>query len=250
MKKYRASRRVIIAGALLLPMMVIAQEAERESETLPPPGKPIATTGTVGYAPEYKAPREGFPVAGSGGSRGAEQSVVLWVLTPEDAGLTTQEQPSLYWYTSQPTSYPIELILIEVQAIEPILRTRINSPSQASIQRIRLADYGVRLKTGSLYRWFIAIVPDPARRSKDILAGGFIELVEAPAALRTRLAEAGPTRAAVVYADEGIWYDALSSISDLIDAAPQDATLRAQRAALLEQVQLQEAADFDRRAAR
>jgi len=107
----------------------------------------------------------------------------------------------------------------------------------------------VRLKTGSLYRWYIALVPD-SNRSKDILAGGLIERIELAGALRARVNQASKAELPFVYADEGIWYDALSSISDTIDADPNNSNLRAQRASLLEQVQLQEIADFDRRAAR
>jgi hypothetical protein len=50
-----------------------------------------------------------------------------------------------------------------------------------------------------------------------------------------------------LYAEAGLWYDALSLLSERIEAAPTDADLRRQRAALLEQVGLRQAAEFDRR---
>ena len=63
--------------------------------------------------------------------------------------------------------------------------------------------------------------------------------------MRTRLSHAGVAQAAFIYAEEGIWYDAISAISDMIDAAPNDSLLRRQRASLLKQVRLQEVAEFE-----
>jgi hypothetical protein len=43
-----------------------------------------------------------------------------------------------------------------------------------------------------------------------------------------------------VLAEAGIWYDALDSLSMQIEAAPENENLRAQRAALLDQVGLED----------
>jgi Flp pilus assembly protein TadD len=53
-----------------------------------------------------------------------------------------------------------------------------------------------------------------------------------------------------LYAESGIWYDAIDDLSRLISAEPDNRRLREQRAALLEQVGLREAAEFDRAAGR
>src|SRR6185437_9555217 len=119
---------------------------------------------------------------------------------------------------------------------KPLLEANIKLPIQAGIQRIRLSDYNVVLKVGTQYRWHIAMIPDPKNRAKDSVAGGFIERIDASESLRVRLAQTETTQQASVYAAEGIWYDALSALSESIDAAPGDANLRIKRASLLEQV--------------
>jgi hypothetical protein len=106
------------------------------------------------------------------------------------------------------------------------------------MHRVRLADYGVRLEAGVVYRWFVAVVPDEGRRSRDILAGGTIERVEIGDELRAKLAQAGNADLPFLYAEAGLWYDALAAISDLIEATPHDPELRTQRASLLTQVGL------------
>ena len=113
------------------------------------------------------------------------------------------------------------------------------------MQRVRLADYGMRLSVGVPYRWSVALVVDPDNRSRDVIAGGVIERIAPPTELRAKLARAGKTRAPYLYAEAGLWYDALAAISDLIDAAPNDQVLRQERASLLEQVGLPQIADLD-----
>ena len=86
-------------------------------------------------------------------------------------------------------------------------------------------------------------VPDPDDRSKDIRAGGLIERIEIPESVRSKLAQAEKEEIPRIYAEAGIWYDALMAISDLIDVRPEDGVLRKQRSALLEQVGLSEVAE-------
>jgi hypothetical protein len=77
-----------------------------------------------------------------------------------------------------------------------------------------------------------------------------IELQPASADLSAKLGKTPKAKQAFVLAEEGIWYDALAGLSDRIDAAPKDLSLRKQRAALLDQVGLNEAAEFDLKEAR
>jgi hypothetical protein len=160
------------------------------------------------------------------------------VLAPDHSGLTVREQPSLYWVISNPTSLAVELTITDPRTAEPLLETKIPGPIRAGLHRVRLEDHGVRLDTGVSYRWYVAVIPDARRRSKDILAGGIIERVEPTAELRDRVAGARPEELPSVYAEAGFWYDALAVSSELIERSPGEEGLRRQRAALLSQVGL------------
>jgi hypothetical protein len=160
------------------------------------------------------------------------------VLAPDHSGLTTHEQPSLYWVISNPTVLAVEVTLMDPRAAEPLLETRIPGPIQAGLHRVRLNDYGVKLEPGVPYRWYVAVIPDAGRRSKDILAGGIIERVEPAADLQERLARGRPEELASIYAEAGFWYDALAASSEAIEHSPGEEGLRQQRAALLSQVGL------------
>jgi hypothetical protein len=167
--------------------------------------------------------------------------VFVVALAPDHPGRTTEAQPSLYWYLSRPTPRDIEVTVIESSAVKPLLEKKLPAPGQAGVQRINLAEHGVTLETGKRYQWFVSLVLDPQARSKDIVAGGVIERVAAPAGLQ----DADRTRAQAL-AQHGLWYDALNAISEQIAANPADPRLRQHRAALLDQIGLTEVARLER----
>jgi len=197
----------------------------------------------------YKPPKRGAPGGREGaGTRGFGRLLpTLAVLAPQDhTGLTVQEQPVLYWYLSQETRHPVEVILTDRQSVKPLLAVRLDPPLRPGMQRVPLVDYNIRLAPGVLYKWSVSLVPDPAQRSRDVMTAGTIERIELPNELRGQLAQANKITSARLYATAGIWYDAIAALSELIDTAPQDTTLQQQRAAVLEQEGLTAAAAYDR----
>jgi hypothetical protein len=241
----------IVMGAIILftPLSGLALDEQKEEST--DPGHETNNKQAVSRSsmPVYKPPLRGAPASRiGGGTRGIGSDMpVLAALVPDHTGLTIGDQPSLYWYISEPTNHFVEFTLIDEQSIQPLAEKRIPAPVQAGVHCVRLADYGLHLSPGKKYRWFVALVPDPDRRSKDLIAGGTIELVAFPKTVRAKVSEAKRADTPHIYAEAGIWYDALSAISEMIDAAPNDPALRQKRASLLEQVGLGEVVDKESR---
>lgn len=195
--------------------------------------------------PTYKPPSRGAPSTRVGGGTrsmppAARQIVVF---APDHTGLTTRAQPSLYWYLSKPATTRVEITSINRQAENLLLGLSVASPSSAGVQKLDLANHGVRLQPGVQYRWHVSLALDPLQRSNS----GAIERIEASPELAKRLQATPRAGQGTVYAEEGIWYDAMASIGDLIEQFPNDAALRTQRASLLEQIGLKEAAASDLR---
>jgi hypothetical protein len=192
----------------------------------------------------YKPPLRGTPAGRvGGGTRGAteRESFSLLVLAPDHVGYTVREQPCLYWYISKPTTLPVEVTIIERNGVKPVLEKVIKGPEKGGIQSVCLADHGVTLRRNTQYKWFITLVTDADQRSKDILAGGIISLADPTPALTEKLkGNSAGMAATAVYAEEGFWYDALDTISRMINSSPDSTDLRTQRAVLLEQVGLAE----------
>jgi len=272
---------VVIVLALLIPLTVVAAEKQKsssEKQTIKAPQthptaykvdkKHVNNVDSKGASPNdnsaalqkqsnrlskpekmpiYRPPLRGAPAGRvAGGTRGLnKKSSYLCTLVPEHVGLTTEVQPRLYYFLSTGTDLPLEFTIIKKDAIYPLLETRIRPPHTAGIHVICLADSGKCLKQGNQYKWFVALVPDEKHRSKDILAAGAIELVAVQPEFKEILQKANNVEAASIYAEKGIWYDALTSISAAIAKKPDDAILAGQRAFLLEQVGLLEAARYE-----
>ncbi|MGH3372726.1 MAG: DUF928 domain-containing protein, partial [Nocardioidaceae bacterium] len=158
----------------------------------------------------------------------------------DHSGLTVSEQPSLYWFISTETSAPVELTLTDPRTTQPVLELRIAPPVKPGVHRVRLGDHGVKLAPAVAYRWYVSVVSDSGRRSRDVVAGGAIQRADPSPGLSVRLSRAPPDELPFIYAEAGFWYDAVAAVSDLIEARPDDAVLRKQRAALMAQVGLPE----------
>jgi hypothetical protein len=227
---------VSIALALVMILLPTIPLEAQQKPTEPSTGVKASTE------PVYKPPMRGAPGGRvGGGTRGTgREAFVLSVLAPAHTGLTTSEQPELFWYISSSSSYPVELTVVDPQKADPLLELRIEPPVAAGFHKVRLADHGVRLAPGVSYNWYVAVVPDAGRRSKDILAGGSIERVSPPDGLKAKIAQAQKSDVPSVYAEAGLWYDAVAALGELIDRAPTDRGLLDQRSALLRQVGLPE----------
>ncbi len=194
----------------------------------------------IAPVPVYKPPQFGAPGGRvGGGTRGVgDESLVMAALVPNHVALTMKEQPTLYWYLSKSAAYPFEFAISEVNSVNPLVAKRIAKPDHAGIYAVRLKDYGLELKPDVTYRWFVAMVPDPERRSKDIIAGGMIKRVAMPAEMQAKLSGADRNGAISLYGEQGIWYDLFMNVSEALDEKPGDKDLQAFRSALLQQVGL------------
>jgi Domain of Unknown Function (DUF928) len=232
--------RVAIASLALFSVTVIAPPTPGDAQQKPPSGTAAPDAKASASAPVYKPPLRGAPGGRvGGGTRGTgREAFILSVLAPAHTGLTTSEQPVLYWFISSPSSHPVELTLVDPQKSDPLVELRIEPPVAAGVHRVRLAEHGVRLAPAVPYNWYVAVMPDTGRRSKDILAGGTVERVALPDDLATKVSRTPKSDLPSLYAGAGLWYDAMTALNDLIDEAPQNQALRAQRSALLRQVGL------------
>ena len=232
----------LIIAAAFLTTHAAAQTAAEPAKPAPPAKK----RSLFDYTPP-KNVTTGTRIDGDGGSRGkGEKLPSLYVLAPNHTALTTREQPSLFWYQTAAANTHFELTLTEPKNPKPLLKVATDK-ADGGIHRVSLAKHNVTLKPGVSYKWTIAWVPDPANRSQDVIASGAIQRIEPDAKLTAALADAKGLEKAAVYAQHGIWYEALETVSNEIDAAPKNKDLHAQRAALLDQAGLKDAAASERR---
>jgi hypothetical protein len=192
--------------------------------------------GDAMAAPVYKPPMRGAPAGGIGGATRGDKEVQL--LVPNHTARTISDQPNLYWYLAKPVTARIKLTIARGDEEQPFFYKELQV-AKAGINVIRLADYGVPLQRDLKYEWCIITEMDEHC--------GTVSVVAPPPQLQAKLKTAGAGKAYYVYAEEGLWYDALRAISEMIEASPDKKDLRADRAALLEQVGLTDAADAEKK---
>lgn len=167
----------------------------------------------------------------------------VYVLAPETgAGTTTREQPTLYWYISEPTQRKVKLSLTPLSGTsrfpKPLVVVELNGVEKPGIQALDLSaakgpdGAPVKLEKGGRYRWAVVASISETERAKNPYAGCTLARVDAPPALADA-ASAGGLQAAAAYAEAGVWYDALAALSRAIEAEPDDKSLREARRELL-----------------
>jgi hypothetical protein len=183
-----------------------------------PPNRPPTQSSPPSQS-IYKKPAlpfVGVPSSRIGGaSRGDANDLLVAVFAPDHIGLTSRDQPKLYWYLSKPVMTRIDITLTDDASAQPLLETTVEASSEGGIQSIDLSRYGVRLRPGVPYNWSVAVVNNPDQRSMDIVASGLILFRELPPDVQNRLAQASDREKSAVYGHAGYWYDMVQALEEL-----------------------------------
>jgi hypothetical protein len=149
-------------------------------------------------------------------------------------GLSFSASPRLWWRLDGPTEYAIQLTIVDDNAIDPVLRIEIPGPHPAGLNAIDLSQKHLALETGVDYRWFVALVVDPERPSRNPVSEGSIRVVEDSDARRGSVASADSASRGHSLAEQGIWYDAYDFFSTMADEHPEAPAISRHRDSLLE----------------
>ena len=225
-----------IAAVLAAPTSSVAQD-----QTTPPAREQAASQ------PVYRPPPRGAPGGRVGGaSRGTIKVTAplptIQLLAPEGhAGLTTNPAPTLYFFVSQPVGWPTQFTISAPGRPSPLVEVNILAPTGAGIYAVRTADYHVRLEPGVVYTWSISVIINPKSRSRDIVASASLLRTVPDPVMESALRAASTSERAVMFAQAGLWYDAVAAAAD-IGALDRHAALDA----LMNEVGLTEPARYDR----
>jgi hypothetical protein len=240
-----------LAAAILLGTVTVVSGAEEQGKATKD-ARQADKRATVRLAVNYRPPlRDDSRVMAGAGSRTADgKTARLEALVPDHVGLTTNAQPVLYWYASTPVDVNVEISLVNKGEAASLLMTVVDSRNVAGIHQLDLSDHKISLQPEVLYQWSVAAVSGEGGHPENIVASGIIEHMEPGEGLRNRIRKVRGIALVEVYAYEGLWYDALESISSMIEESPEDRNLVAIRASLLDQAGLQTSGQvgFTRRA--
>jgi hypothetical protein len=164
----------------------------------------------------------------------------LYVLTPKSGvALTTKARPTIFTFQTHEVPSPVEyrVTINKPGNPDPVFITARLS-SSGGIHRLDLAETDISLEPGVEYEWVVVLRTDRNKKAADVDAKGRIKRIVPDAALAEKIAKADAADLPGVYAEAGIWYDALEAISDQIAANPKDQDLVAARKTFLEKTGL------------
>ena len=164
----------------------------------------------------------------------------LTPLLPESKiGRTVSEYPIFFFYLPKTEAQVAEFVLQDEKGNQIYQTTlKINNSSGIVGVSIPTNQNVSPLQIGKNYRWSVTLICDTEDRSKDVFEAGIVRRVELSADIRSELEKADPRQKAVIYAQTGIWQDALGTLAAARLANPNDPDLAADWKILLDSVKL------------
>ncbi|AFY41524.1 DUF928 domain-containing protein [Nostoc sp. PCC 7107] len=211
--------------------------AQPETEALPTTlGKPKRTvqSGTrvrLRLPPSLGSPNRRVPAATRGGTCIAKDQILTALIPQSNLGLTTVGNPTLYFFIPQNAATNLELVIQnDNRDGQTVYQQKYQPNTTAGVIGIHLPPDTIAVN--QKYRWTFSIKCNPNDPSLDKLVQGTIQRLE-NSLLMSKLAQATPQERVLLYADAGIWHDALDTLAKLRYARPHDLTLKADWEALL-----------------
>ncbi len=196
----------------------------------------------------FQPPDRGAPPrTADGGSRGCglvkPGQKQLTALTPgKFLPLTVSEHPTFFWYVPSSSAERLEFTLMDKTDSQVIYTTTIPLPSKPGIVGFTLPKANApALKIGKMYHWYLAMVCNSNDRTGDTVVDGWIERTSQSASLEQELKQANSlSKQAAVYANAGIWHEAVSTLAILRQKQPENPQLLDSWEELLRSVELEQ----------
>lgn len=137
------------------------------------------------------------------------------LIPASNLGKTVAERPTFWFYVPYPpqTAPAGEFVLQEEDGSE-VYRTAFTLPETPGLVSFSTPLVVEPLKINKLYRWYFKLYCEAQKSSTPVFVEGWVQRVERTPALERQL-QSAESRKDVVYAANGIWYDALNSLAQL-----------------------------------
>lgn len=201
----------------------------------------------------FVVPKRGLPGRREGGgTRGCIQSNpsrVIALLPDTNLGLTTAAYPRFFWYVPKTTARQAEFALYDVDESQVnrtlIYKTTFRITGTPGVASLTLPNNATipPLVVNQDYRWSLTLICNPSNDKANLNINGWVQRVAPSSELTNQLAKADPRNRVALYAQNGLWFDTLTTLAELRCARPKDASLATGWSSLLKQVNLSAIAD-------
>ncbi len=146
-----------------------------------------------------------------GGSRNLLSTQRLISLIPQGKlGLTFKKRPTFFWYVSEPKAKTAEFLLLDENE-EEVYGIEFNIPKEKGIFAFTLPDEAPALELNKRYHWHLAVFSN--RESIDAInVDGWVERTKPNLSTQIKLNKLEAKKRSKIYADDGIWHDAITHL--------------------------------------
>ncbi|MEG4322308.1 MULTISPECIES: DUF928 domain-containing protein [unclassified Microcoleus] len=205
-------------------------------------GKPPTQPG----GPRFSQPPEDIDVSRRaprnnvrGGCASNPQQTLTGLVPQNKVGRTVSDYPTFFFYLPPTEAESAEFSLVDKSGKEIYKQTLTISNLSGVIGISIPANKNVApLEVGKSYNWNFTVICNSQDRSSDMIEIGTVRRVELSADIRSELSKADSRQKTAIYAENGIWQDALSNLVATRRAQPSDTVLYADWANFLDAVNL------------
>ncbi|BBD58281.1 hypothetical protein NIES2109_10540 [Nostoc sp. HK-01] len=153
--------------------------------------------------------------------------------------LTTSAHPTFWFYVpySQTANLPAMFVLQDQQS-KDLYKQPIALPNHPGIISVSLPANTPGLAVNQQYRWFLTFACETQEDSPPIYVEGVIQRVKLSREITQELQTATPLQQFAIYAQNGIWHEAITTLAKLRQEHPQDPALKTQWQNLLASIRL------------
>ncbi|MBW4509571.1 MAG: DUF928 domain-containing protein [Scytonematopsis contorta HA4267-MV1] len=204
-----------------------------------PKGSP--TMGTVTGRRQGMGSRDNCPAV-------ATQLTALVPSLPKNdvGGLTISERPTFLFYVPYTSNLPNAnaQFTLNDSADNKIYTSPVALPSKPSVVAVSLPAH-VILQENQTYHWYFKVNCSQQQAANvSIYVEGGIQRIKLNTIILQQLEAAKPQQKAVIYADNGIWFDAINTLVQLSRSNPNDTSIKADWQSLLLSVGLESLSSF------
>ena len=193
--------------------------------------------GVRNLRPSYNL--SGGAARGNCNADGTEKIDVVALMPDTNIGLTVAEKPTVFFRVSKTSVQEAKFNLLNEKGDTIIYDKTIPLTSTGDVMSFTLPADAPALEVGKEYQWELVVNCDPDDQGGNPRVRTAIKRVQPSSTLMSKLAQAKPSDRPSLYADEGIWIDALSTLAKLRVANPNDSELKEEWTTLLTSAGLQ-----------
>ncbi len=147
------------------------------------------------------------------------------LIPTNNLGKTVVERPTFWFYVPySPQAAPAGEFVLQEEDGNEVYRTAFTLPETPGLVSFSTPLAVEPLKINKLYRWYFKLYCEAQRSSTPVFVEGWVQRVERTPALERQL-QSAKSREDIVYAANGIWYDALNHLAQLRFNNPSNSIL-------------------------